>query len=111
MAEDLKKLIDEVEGILGNEVEATRRLKMLDGAIQNMKEMEDIQLHQFIIYKERKLLGYKKGKSKTVNINVDDKLMKEIFRIYLNELSNQVAAVNTLLAKLKVGNELQIIEP
>lgn len=53
----------------------------------------------------------KKGKSKTVNINVDDKLMKEIFRIYLNELSNQVAAVNTLLAKLKVGNELQIIEP
>lgn len=40
MTEDLKKLIDEVEGILGNEVEATRRLKMLDEAIQNMKEME-----------------------------------------------------------------------
>lgn len=111
MTEDLKKLIDEVEGILGNEVEATRRLKMLDEAIQNMKEMENIQLHQSIIYKERKLFGYKKGKSKTVNINVDDKLMKEIFRIYLNELSNQVAAVNTLLAKLKVGNEIQIIEP
>lgn len=49
MTEDLKKLIDEVEGILGNEVEATRRLKMLDEAIQNMKEMENIQLHQFII--------------------------------------------------------------
>lgn len=109
MTEDLKKLIDEVEGILGNEVEATRRLKMIDEAIQNMKEMEDIQLHQYIIYKERKLFGLGKGKSKTVNINVDDKLMKEIFRIYLNELSNQVAAVNTLLFKLKFGDDINIL--
>lgn len=56
MTEDLKKLIDEVEGILGNEVEATRRLKMLDEAIQNMKEMENIQLHQFIIYNRTKIV-------------------------------------------------------
>lgn len=104
MTGDLKKLIDEVEGILGNEVEATRRLKMLDEAIQNMKEMEDIQLHQFIIYKERKLFGYKKGKEKTSYIEVDDKLMQQILSIYLNEFSTQVKAVNLLLFKLKYAN-------
>lgn len=104
MTENIKKLIDEVEGILGNEVEATKRLKMLDEAIKNMKEMEDIKIHQYIIYKEQRLFGYKKGKEKTSYIEVDDKLMQQILSIYLNEFSTQVKAVNLLLFKLKYAN-------
>ena len=104
MTEDIKKLIDEVEGILGNEVEATRRLKMLDEAIKNMKDMEDIKIHQHIIYKEQCLFGYKKGKEKTSYIEVDNKLMQQILSIYLNEFSTQVKAVNLLLFKLKYAN-------
>lgn len=95
-----KKLIDEVETIIGHEVEATRRLKELDKHIEMMKNMWNIKLHHRIVYSEITLTG-KSEMGLCLNIDVDDRICERIIDAYVQEFYEQVRTVANLLSYLR----------
>lgn len=95
-----KKLIDEVEAIIGHEVEATRRLKELDKHMEMMKNMRYIKLNHRIDYSDITLTGNGRN-GLCLNIDVDDRIYERIIDAYVQEFYEQVRTVAKLLSYLR----------
>lgn len=92
-----------IKKLLGSTVPAVDRLGNLDDSIWKLgllkKAEKNIRVE--VIYKKKKILGYCRSIQSNVEVEIDDKILERIIKIYEDEYNKQLEICESLISKLE----------